>query len=566
MFFHRSKEQVPAISQYKSLYDLAFLLGATLIIFYASLTISAAFSFICGWKLTPLCIIVATIIASIFYIEAGSKGLSIPAKHLFIGLAILVLVWLVALLASGWMYDLSWDGRDYHQRAIYELARGWNPVKTEQRPLDLYYNQWLNHYPKAPWIAAASIFQLSGNIESGKAINQVMIVASFMITFSLLGSYFTNPVLASDASLLCALNPVSVYQAFTFYIDGQVASIYAIVLALMLVAIRRPSRLAFLTIGAALVTGLNIKFTASIYLLILVAGFFIFCAIQWYRQSSIRPLLGILAAGGLVGIFVAGYQPYVTNTLNYGNPFYPVYGSRVFTQVFPFSEQAPSNFEGKNRFEKLFLSIFSRSQNIYGQDSGPIKFPLSVSRRELIQYEVPDIRVGGFGPWFGAAALMAMVIWFLIFFSNKMLGTTILLVGVLIAFTALINPETWWARYAPQWWLVVVLVMCAGLISQLKYARLFSYILLLVLALNIAMVASSNLSKNALITWRTKQTFSELARQGETVLIYDYPFELAHLKFDQWHLQYRVVDNLSDLPCPHPFMKGIYYSLINCSP
>ncbi|OGO27381.1 MAG: hypothetical protein A2136_01530 [Chloroflexi bacterium RBG_16_54_11] len=561
-----SKEQVPAISQYKPLYDLAFLLGATLIIFYASLTISAAFSFISGWKLTPLSIVVATIIASIFYIAAGSKGLSIPTKHLFIGLAILVLVWLVALLAAGWMYDLSWDGRDYHQRAVYELAHGWNPVKVELQPLYTYYNQWLNHYPKAPWIVAAAIYQLSGNIESGKAMNLVLIVACFMITFYLIGSYHLNPVLVTAGSLVCALNPVSVYQSFTFYVDGQVASMYAIVLVLMLIAIRHPSRLVFLTIGAALVTGLNIKFTASMYLLILTGGLFIFYAFRWYCQSSILPPLEILAAGTLVGIFVAGYQPYVTNTLNYGNPYYPVYGSQVFTQVFPFSEQAPSNFEGKNRFEKLFLATFSRSQNIYGQDSGPIKFPLSVSIRELLQYGVADIRVGGFGPWFGAAVLLAMVIWLLLFFSNKMLGMIVSLVGGLIAFTALINPETWWARYAPQWWLIVVLVMCAGLISQLKYARLFSYILLLMLALNIAMVAGSNLSQNALITWRTKQTFSELARQGETVLIYDHPFELAHLKFDQWHLHYRVVDSLSDLPCPHPFMKGIYYSPIDCSP
>jgi hypothetical protein len=553
-------------SKQKPLYDLAFLLGATLIIFYASLIICAALVFIAGWKLTPLCIFLATIAGLFFYFMAGVKELRIKLKSLFAGLGILILVWIIALVAASWVYDMSWDGRDYQQRAIWKLENGWNPVSTELEPLDQYYNQWLNHYPKAPWIAAASIYQISGNIESGKAINLLLIVACFLITLSLFGSYSLNPVLAVAVSLLCAFNPVSMYQSFSYYVDGQVASMYAILLVLMLIAIHRPTRLVLLTIGAALVVGLNIKFTATIYLLIMVGGLTVWFAIRWYRHPKIWSMLGTLMISIIVGLFLAGYQPYVTNTLYYANPFYPVYGSQEFSQSYIVSKQIPSDLVGKNRLEKLFLTIFSRSENNSEQGSVSIKFPLSVSKQELIEFGVADLRVGGFGPWFGASVILAMIIWILLVIFDRTQGLGIFLIGGLIACTALINPETWWARYAPQWWLVVILVMGVGLFSRVKYARWLSIVLLIVLALNTGMVTSSNLYQNARDTWKTNQIFSDLAKRGETVLVYHQNFWLANLKFDQWHIPYKSVVTYEELPCPHEFMNGIYYSPLNCSP
>ena len=45
-------------------------------------------------------------------------------------LAPYVVLLLVSLVAAGMFYDLSWDGQEYHQKAIIDLNNGWNPIHS----------------------------------------------------------------------------------------------------------------------------------------------------------------------------------------------------------------------------------------------------------------------------------------------------------------------------------------------------------------------------------------------------------------------------------------------------
>ncbi len=168
---------------------------------------------------------------------------------------------------------------------------------------------------------------------------------------------------------------------------------------------------------------------------------------------------------------MAGWQPYVTNTLRYGHPFYPIYGPPIygapingitaFNKEFVLQNQMPPDFETLGWPEKLYRSIFSPSSSQVGVDSGPLKFPLRVSRPEVTAFARPDVRVSGWGPLFGATLVVALAgLALLLFVSRKFTLRTLALLG-LVAGTTLLNSEAWWARYSPQLWLLPVIVLGA---------------------------------------------------------------------------------------------------------
>jgi hypothetical protein len=92
---------------------------------------------------------------------------------------------------------------------------GWNPIYAELQPLDVYDNVWLNHYPKEPWIAAASVARLTGDIEAGKAFNHLLAAAVFLIALSyLLPKMQLKYWQAGLLALFLAANPVSMYHLY----------------------------------------------------------------------------------------------------------------------------------------------------------------------------------------------------------------------------------------------------------------------------------------------------------------------------------------------------------------
>jgi hypothetical protein len=93
-------------------------------------------------------------------------------------------------------------------------------------PVDTYYNQWLDHYPKAPWIFGAVIYNLTGNIETGKVMHFMLMLAVFLSTYSFISSIPLHPWLCLLISGLLAVNPVSLSQSLSYYIDGLVSSLF----------------------------------------------------------------------------------------------------------------------------------------------------------------------------------------------------------------------------------------------------------------------------------------------------------------------------------------------------
>ena len=84
-------------------------------------------------------------------------------------------------------FDLSYDGQAYHQEALIQLVRGWNPVYQQLNgPEANNMHRWLNHYSKGVWFYESVIFQVTQNMEAAKLFHLWLMMAAFSITLSFL--------------------------------------------------------------------------------------------------------------------------------------------------------------------------------------------------------------------------------------------------------------------------------------------------------------------------------------------------------------------------------------------
>jgi len=401
----------------------------------------------------------------------------VAAAGVALGAAALALVYSMAF------FDITADGPSYHEPAVLHLRAGWNPVWDGPLPTGPYENLWTNHYPKASWTFAAAVLALAGRIEAGKWLGPLLLVATLLLCIVAAQAILKRRSLGLAVGVLCAVNPVAVYQSASFYVDGLLASSLTSFAALLALQWLAPDWLLLGTTLLCIAFVVNLKFTATVYVAVLgglAIGFFLAAR----RPGARRLAVGSVAAMA-GGVLLIGCNPYVTNTLRYGHPFYPLMGPG---HVDVMAGQMPASFLSENRVRKLAESVFGRSSN----DAARVpewKLPLAVSSAELRAFGYADVRVGGFGPFFAAALLLSI---------GGMLGGGKLkpsYAGLLpiaaIAVSVLVNPEGWWARYAPQLWLVPLLAAAAASTSRGAWPRRAAAGALLLLAIDVLVVAGA---------------------------------------------------------------------------
>src|SRR5262249_32195795 len=105
-----------------------------------------------------------------------------------VALAISAAVIVGAIIVSGLVYDVSWDGQTYHAEAIIQLANGWNPFR-QASPDGVIFPIYMSFFAKGPWILSASIFKFTGVYEQGKAFHLILIFACLMIALATFSSF-----------------------------------------------------------------------------------------------------------------------------------------------------------------------------------------------------------------------------------------------------------------------------------------------------------------------------------------------------------------------------------------
>ncbi|MEA2001585.1 MAG: hypothetical protein U9N84_06835, partial [Actinomycetota bacterium] len=336
-----------------AVFGLAFLAmyGALVVVPWTLLVLRA--STVAGWMVVIALAVTAAVLALVA--EPANR-----TREVATALILVVGTLLIAGIVANSFYDTSWDGRTYHSEGIIALSEGWNPFEDPD-PGSFGDGNLVRSFPKASWLAAGSLYDLTGSIEVGKSINVLVLAGSFLLVLALLTRLDVRPSVAWAGSAIAAANPIWVTQSLTNYVDGQTASLLlaAIAAGLWILLFDR-ARVATWSLGLSLLLLINLKFSGIYYAgLVLMA---MTVVLIWQRRwDDFKRFFVTQGAVVIVAVGVIGFNPYVQNTLDFGNPFYPMYGE---DSIDFFTVNTPENLRDASQIKQLVYGVFGRPQNV----------------------------------------------------------------------------------------------------------------------------------------------------------------------------------------------------------
>jgi len=455
-------------------------LGVNSYILYAVIlvvfSLSRAFNVLTVKDVFIISVIISGFLKYLLYKKEG-KEFSVQKRVVLE--AVYLALFLIIVAGSSQFYDTTYDGRAYHQEAIIRLTQGYNPYYRQLDEDQELHALWINHYPKAMEIVSSAMYAFTGNIETGKAFNLLFMISNILMG---IGVFLRWGRLSQGAglvfSLILGLNPVAVCQSLTYYVDGQTWSLLLAGAYLIILFVLEKKTAWNMMLALVIFSLANIKFTSLVYLMVMLAGYYLILLLTRSGKALIQTVM-VTGSAGLIAVFFIGFNPYVTNTLINGHPFYPVYGENKVDII---TGNAPHEFKDKNRFEKFYLSFLGRSGNLmraWSDEKITLKFPFTFNLKEISAMAGCDVRVAGFGPLFSGIFLLSTLLYVLnklskwgkgenekARFSDK--GSWIDALLFFVVFSVVINPEFWWARYVPQLWAVPVLMLLGSGFSGKK--------------------------------------------------------------------------------------------------
>lgn len=407
-------------------------------------------------------------------------------------------------------YDLTWDGNTYHKTAIAFIKNGWNPIYQDAMSFQKNNSNvakidkesrtdlWIEHYPKATWIIAAVMYNLTGNIESGKCITLILTVMAMILSYNILRKIIDKKW-AIVITLAVALNPIVLAQFFTYYVDGIMGICFLIELLLLFKINPQEKQDLRIWICLASITAVfsNLKYTGFMCSGVIAAVFYFYWIIKYRKEKDFfanwKKITGLFVIVYLVAVFLVGSNSYIKNTIDHMNPLYPIIGK---DKVDIITTMQPKSFGKKNSIEKFFISLFSVTKNVTYDGGDPtLKSPLKVYRSEISELYSCDVRIGGFGPLFALTIIISLILSIIFVYKlakneKKNIKIVVLTVLAIIISMALLG-ESWWARYVPQFYLIPVGVLLLGVYTSkyFNYRKIqtcLSLVLLGVMMLNIA--------------------------------------------------------------------------------
>lgn len=400
--------------------------------------------------------------------------------------------WLATELTT-YFIDVFWDSRTYHGPATLYLADGWNPfyswkcceystlplLKVDERVL-------LESYPKAQWIVTATVHAALGYLEKTHVINLWLLAAVFVSSMHFLRAILC---LSTSLTLLSALaitaNPVILSQAFSGYIDGALAATLTIFVLSGITYIHSKNKIHLLYSLIYLPVLINIKMTGLVYGTFF--SLFLLLYAWWVNKTPPKNLVLSGAGVWLSAVLLFGFNPYVTNTIQYHNPFHVAYSFGSNANVI--SDMAVPEFIAKSRFEKFLIATFSTGHEVNWKKP-EWKVPFSSLKFE----PSADTRFSGFGPLFSGLLIIAGCL--ALFLRHRRAWVIIATISASI----FITDAAWWPRLAPQFWLVPILIVIFMLEGsnysesqgKIKY---LSISFLIVLIFNSTLVAANTWSE-----------------------------------------------------------------------
>ncbi|HUS66732.1 MAG TPA: hypothetical protein VMZ28_19480 [Kofleriaceae bacterium] len=405
---------------------------------------------------------------------------------------------LVAGVLADRILDSSYDGQGYHQGTILRLAAGWNPFTAHDPLSDDSYRTWGEHFPASSWLFGAAVLRATGRLEAGKVLSLILACAAALALFAALTR--VPGLVRRRATLIAALgafNPIVLCQLTSYYVDGLLASTL-LVAAAGAATLPLDPLLAALLAGGGLVLAATVKFSGAVFAVLLVGSALL---LRGALARHRRWIAGTAAASVVVGVMLA-WHPYVTNLRIHAHPLYPL--SQVSARLM--DDNLPAAFLAGGQAEKLLIATFSRASNDMTRMPS-LKPPLWVAPSELVAYTA-DTRVGGFGPLFAAACLLALALAVAVVRRAPAARRWLALGGLFAFASAVVMPHCWWARYCPQLWWVPVLVLAAAWCDPATARLRLSPYLAALLVANLGLVSLGR-ARNEL--WSQGQIRAQLA-------------------------------------------------------
>lgn len=381
--------------------------------------------------------------------------------------------------------DSSYDGNAYHQEMVTVIGNGeWNPYFDRVVPEG--YMLWTIHYAKGIEILAASIMTLTGSLESGKAINLILLVSTGLLCWEWIKCLNDWAVVNKVIFLVLLLaNPVTLIQWFNYENDFQFYCylLLTILFGLQIVDNRNKST-SYVGLSVVILLAIATKFNAFFF-----EGLTVICLLVWmlvlkkYAEFKMAFLISSLVA--IVSAVIICGHPYMTNWMNNSHPLYPLMGESPADIM---SYNTPPEYVGHNRFFNFLQSYFAFK--IYS----------------------PGMRKGGFGSVFAIILVVSLFIeTYRCFKEHKLTGSMILVTLVLAS--CFIFEQSWWARYICQLWLVIPVAYYDGVEISSKIGKISGRLIAVFGSFNVGLCLILSVYSSVYFTATRNAVYDTLKRQ-----------------------------------------------------
>lgn len=339
--------------------------------------------------------------------------------------------------------DYSSDGIVYHQKIIEAMLNGWNPLYDilPYSSLEDDINALLQHYACGLEKSGLPIVAATKSIQSGKALNLVLPIATALIIYSL------SDALSLSKRILFVIiitaNPVVVSQLFTFYNDSLLYSESILLISGYLIIRSYPDKfpvgITIMIIATLFAT--SSKFTHFFYIGLIWGGVILWDLISSSECKILRAVIitSIATATAAFGFLLLNYHPYLTNILHWGNPVYPLWGGELDIMT----DNTPDIFWGHNRFVNFIMAQFSSLETPWVLLTDPLSLRIDAG----MEYGARTLPFGVLFPFMTLCSLILLAL------SRRRLEETVFC-GIIIILTFCFE-QAWWARYAPFIWGII---------------------------------------------------------------------------------------------------------------
>jgi hypothetical protein len=370
------------------------------------------------------------------------------------------------VLVNSFIFDYSGDGQEYHQVAAIQLNNGWNPFYA-YLPEDGWAYLWNNHYPKFTEMFASILLSAFNNIELGKSYNMIFFIIVNIYALKYANKFQKNKLIVTAIAIIFSANPVVLAQFFTYYVDGVMGMLVVILIFACMEYEQSQNITDLLIITAVSVFLINTKFTGFISGFVLIAYI-----IKQLIAKEYKTMLVFICAGAailMIGVGFTGYNPYITNTRDFGHPFHPLFGNKAIGYISNIANDELT-FEGFSSMPSVqkFLSLFFLDYSIKNIPFNPLKI---ISLVSIADY---GTIIGGFGIFFLEICVLLFLVLFIAIKNKDIVNYKKLLFPMIILlFIAVIMPANWWARYISFFWYLPGFLAMAGDYKSRLNKRIF---------------------------------------------------------------------------------------------